>query len=148
MIALIGITIDRKVTSSSRNASPNTKAKISGSLLFSLLAKSSELAASPVTLTVVPSTPDRRRDDVIAQLVQCVDGLGVVSVAGGRDVDLGYRAVLAVDDLGSGPECIEPFTSLRSSAMPPAAGPERTSSASTTTVAVTPSVGKTSLTLL
>ena len=56
MIALIGITIERKVTSSSRNASPNTKAKISGSLLFSLLAKSSELAASPLTLTVVPST--------------------------------------------------------------------------------------------
>ena len=35
MIALIGITIDRKVTSISRNASPNTKAKISGSLLLS-----------------------------------------------------------------------------------------------------------------
>ena len=32
--------------------------------------------------------------------------------------------------------------------MPAAAGPERTSSASTTTVAVTPSVGKTSLTVL
>ena len=73
MIALIGITIERKVTSISRNASPNTKAKISGSLLFSWLAKSSELAASPLTLTVVPSTPpDRRRDDVVAQLVQGV----------------------------------------------------------------------------
>ena len=56
MIALIGITIERKVTSSRRNASPKTKAKISGSLLFSWLAKSWELAASPLTLTVVPST--------------------------------------------------------------------------------------------
>ena len=107
MIALIGITIERKVTSSSRNASPNTKAKISGSLLFSWLAKSSELAASPLTLTVVPRRrPDRRRDDLVAELVQGVHGRGVGAVAGGGDVDLGDRAVLAVDDLGSGQERI------------------------------------------
>ena len=35
MIALIGITIERNVTSMSRKARPNTKAKISGSLLLS-----------------------------------------------------------------------------------------------------------------
>ena len=51
------MTIERKVTSSSRNASPNTKAKISGSLFLRLLLKSAEPAASPVTFTVVPSTP-------------------------------------------------------------------------------------------
>ncbi len=53
---MIGITIERNVTSSSRNASPNTNAKISGSRFSRLVRKSSELAASPVTLTVAPST--------------------------------------------------------------------------------------------
>ena len=51
------MTIERNVTSNSRNASPKTKAKISGSLLLRLLLKSADPAASPVTLTVVPSTP-------------------------------------------------------------------------------------------
>ena len=56
---MIGITIDLNVTSISRNARPNTNAKISGSLLFRLLAKSAELAASPLTLTLAPSTAPR-----------------------------------------------------------------------------------------
>ena len=53
---MIGITIERKVTSISRNASPNTKAKISGSRLLSWLAESADMAASPLTLTLAPST--------------------------------------------------------------------------------------------
>ena len=53
---MIGITIERNVISIRRNASPNTNAKISGSLLSRLLLKSSDDAASPVTLTLAPST--------------------------------------------------------------------------------------------
>ena len=57
MIALIGITIERKVTSINRKVSPKTNAKISGSLLLSWFLSSTESAASPVTFTLAPSTP-------------------------------------------------------------------------------------------
>ena len=56
MIALIGITIERNVTSISRKASANTKAKISGSRSTSWSRKSCDWAAGPLTLTVTPST--------------------------------------------------------------------------------------------
>ena len=74
MIALIGITIERNVTSMSRNASPNTKAKISGSLLVELIGE--VLRAGRVAGDVDASRPSTRPTVagmiVVAQLVERV----------------------------------------------------------------------------
>src|SRR2546423_777563 len=53
MIALIGITIERKVTSRSRNAKPSTNAKTIGARCFIVWLKSCVLAVSPVTASCV-----------------------------------------------------------------------------------------------
>ena len=54
MIALIGITIERKLKSISRNESPSTKANTIGVLVFIVSLKSAVAAASPVTAAVTP----------------------------------------------------------------------------------------------
>src|SRR3954449_12925710 len=110
------MTIERNVISMSRNASPNTNAKMSGSLLSRLVLKSSDDAASPVTLTrAAPAARRHARDvdappldlahgrghDVVPQLVERVEGCLVVTAPDGRDVDLGNRVVLALDELGA-----------------------------------------------
>ena len=56
MIALSGITIERNVTSSSRNARPSTNTKTSGAWAFIESLKSMDCAVQPVTCTVTPGT--------------------------------------------------------------------------------------------
>ena len=56
MIALIGMTSERNVTSSSRKAAESTNAKTSGACDFIVSLKSFELAVSPVTSAVVLGT--------------------------------------------------------------------------------------------
>ena len=51
-----GITIERKVTSSSRNASPSTHTNTSGAWDFIELLKSTEVPVSPMVFTVTPGT--------------------------------------------------------------------------------------------
>jgi hypothetical protein len=83
MIALIGITIERNVTSSSRNASPSTKAKISGSLLLSWSGE--VLRAGRVAADVdgrARDPADRRRDDLVAQHVEGVHGRASLPLPG------------------------------------------------------------------
>ena len=55
-IALMGMTIERKVSSSSTNASPSTKAKTIGARAFIVSLKSLEPAVQPVTFVSVPGT--------------------------------------------------------------------------------------------
>ena len=54
MIAVSGITIERKVTSSSTNASPSTNANTNGARDFIVLLKSSVCPATPVVWVVMP----------------------------------------------------------------------------------------------
>ena len=56
MIALIGITIERNVISSSRNASPSTNANTSGRCVRIRSLKSRLPAVSPPTATSTPGT--------------------------------------------------------------------------------------------
>ena len=55
MIALIGITIERKVRSSSRKANPSTNANTIGARDFIVLLKSTLAAVAPVTACSVPT---------------------------------------------------------------------------------------------
>ena len=56
MIALIGITIERNVTISSRNASVSTNPKTSGVFRASIVLWSRSIAVWPLTLTLTLST--------------------------------------------------------------------------------------------
>src|SRR5436190_5578 len=56
MIAFTGMTSERKVTSSSRNAAVSTKMNTSGACDFIVSLKSFELAVSPVTSALAPGT--------------------------------------------------------------------------------------------
>ena len=68
MIALIGTTIERNVTSSRMNASVSTNANTIGRFDFITSLKSFDPAVKPVTATSAPSScPDRRRHHLVAQ---------------------------------------------------------------------------------
>ena len=89
-----GITIERNVTSSNRNAAVRTKAKTRGACDFSESVKSRESAVIPAHLGLsARDLPHRGRDQVVAQLVEGGVGLRVVAVSDHRDVDLRDRAI-------------------------------------------------------
>jgi hypothetical protein len=134
----------------SRNASPNTNAKMSGSLLSRLVLKSSDPAASPVTLTLAPSTfPTvagtmssrsllRASKDAWSFPLPIVGMLIWATVSSSLSISsvpflkyFGFRS-----------------TASTRAAIPAVGPPAFTSSTSITTVAVVPSCGKTSFTLL
>ena len=72
--ACIGITIERKITSSSSAESRITIEKNSGSLPPSTCEKSIEPAVNPPTRTVMPVRRCKRRQHVVAQVVDQVGG--------------------------------------------------------------------------
>ena len=94
MIALSGMTIERKVKSSRRNAAVRTKAKTIGTCALLVSLKSFDSAVKPVTSAVTPGTaPIVAGIMRVPQLVHGRIGLGVGAVARDRDVHLDHAAV-------------------------------------------------------
>ena len=75
MIALTAITMERKVTSRMRKASPSTKAKTNGVRKMMLSRKSMLRGRVAGHVGLDCATAERRRNDVLAQVVHGVDGL-------------------------------------------------------------------------
>ena len=80
MIALIGTTIDRNTTISSRNDSPSTNASTIHWYVSVRSRKSRKNAVFPPTATPTPDTPSKARHDVLTQVADRVERRVVLRV--------------------------------------------------------------------
>ncbi len=144
-IALIGITIERNVNSSSRKASANTKAKISGRRDTSRSWKSFDCAAEPETFVSAPFTRPTVVGTTCLRIARSApsEGPSLPLPRVGIETSATVPSRLTVVSVpGRTPGTA--LASRRRATIPAATGPVRTSAALTATSTVTPSLGNAS----